>query len=188
MRRGFKTEARDIALELRSELGLNQLQPLDPWALAQRLDVPIIALSDFSSDAPGAVKALTGVHQSAFSAMVAFVGQRQVIVHNDAHALTRQRSNLAHELSHVVLMHKPHPARAGEPLGYDPEQEKEASWLGGVLLASDQACLNACRQGLSHARAANELEISTSLMRWRMNASGAHVRVKREQSRRLRSN
>jgi Zn-dependent peptidase ImmA (M78 family) len=187
MRRGFKTDARDIGLRLRSELGLNQLQPLDPWALAGLLDVPVIELSDFLQDAPIAVEALAGQHKSAFSAMVAFVGQRRVIVHNDAHAKTRQRSNLAHELSHVVLMHQPHPARTGESFGYDLEQENEAAWLGGVLLAPDQACLHACRQGLTAGAAADHLKISASLMRWRMNASGAHVRVKRERLSRLRS-
>jgi Zn-dependent peptidase ImmA (M78 family) len=180
MRRGFKTEAGDIGCQVRAELRLNQLQPLDPWLLAQSLDVPVIALSEFRQGAPAAVEALTGPHQSAFSAMVAFVGRRQVIVHNDAHARTRQRSNLAHELSHVLLMHQPHPARPGHSLDYDSEQEDEASWLGGVLLAPDQACLHACREGLSPQQAADHLRISVSLMRWRMNASGAQIRVRRE--------
>lgn len=185
MRRGFKTEAGDIGRQVRAELGLNQLQPLDPWTLASALDVPVIALSDFASDVPVAVDSLTGPHQSAFSAMVAFVGRRQVIVHNDTHALTRQRSNIAHELGHVLLMHQPHPARSGEPFGYNSKQEDEAAWLGGVLLAPDQACLHACRQGLLPKAAADHLRISTSLMRWRMNASGAHIRVRREQMHRL---
>lgn len=184
MRRGFKTEAARIGQQVRTELGIDQMQPLDPWRLAGHLDVPVLTLSDLSSDHPDCVQTLTGSERSAFSAMVAFVGRRQTIVHNDSHALTRQRSNLCHELSHVLLIHQPHPARPGEPLGYDADQEDEAAWLGAVLLAPDQACLNACRNGRSVEVAAAALGISPSLMRWRINASGAEARVQRERGRR----
>jgi IrrE N-terminal-like domain len=184
MRRGFKTEAGRVGQQIRSELGLNQLQPLDPWRLADHLDVPVLSITDLHSDAPDCVQTLTGSERSAFSAMVAFVGRRQTIVHNDSHAITRQRSNLCHELAHVLLIHQPHPARPGEPLGYDADQEEEATWLGAVLLAPDQACLNACRNRHSVEAAAKGLGISPSLMQWRINASGSEARVRRERHRR----
>lgn len=183
MRRGFKTEASQIAEQIRSELGLSELQPLDPWRLAEHVDVPILSLSEFKAAAPGCVSTLTGAEQSAFSAMVAFVGRRRTIVHNDTHALTRQRSNICHEIGHVLLIHEPHPARPREPLHYDPAQEEEAAWLGAVLLAPDYACLHACRNGHPVQAAASRLGVSVSLMRWRINASGAQARVKRERRR-----
>ena len=34
MRRGFKTQANQIAREVRGELGLGPTDPLDPWKLA----------------------------------------------------------------------------------------------------------------------------------------------------------
>jgi hypothetical protein len=34
LRRGFKSEANDIAREIRGELGLKLVDPLDPWRLA----------------------------------------------------------------------------------------------------------------------------------------------------------
>src|SRR5579859_3730759 len=42
MRRGFKKEANEIALEIRAELGLGPRAPLDPWKLAQHLLIPLI--------------------------------------------------------------------------------------------------------------------------------------------------
>ena len=38
MRRGFKTDARNLASEVRAELGLTDLTCLDPRRLAQHLD------------------------------------------------------------------------------------------------------------------------------------------------------
>ena len=40
LRRGFKTEANDIAREIRQELGLGLADPLDPWVLAAQLEIP----------------------------------------------------------------------------------------------------------------------------------------------------
>ena len=40
-RRGFKSEANATAREIRAELGLKDLDRLDPWALAAHLRVPM---------------------------------------------------------------------------------------------------------------------------------------------------
>src|SRR6266567_2396404 len=40
LRRGFKSEASDIAREVRGELGLGMLEQLDPWLLAEHLAIP----------------------------------------------------------------------------------------------------------------------------------------------------
>jgi hypothetical protein len=90
MRRGFKKEAHEIGEEVRHELGLAALDPLDPWRLAEHLAVPVWRLADYGAEIPQAVKLLGGSEQHAFSAMIAFMGRHQVIIHNDAHALTRQ--------------------------------------------------------------------------------------------------
>src|ERR1022692_3007059 len=58
---------------------------LDTWALAADLRVPITPLSDYSQDAPGAVRYFTETDQGAFSACTVFNGNRRTIVHNDAH-------------------------------------------------------------------------------------------------------
>lgn len=183
MRRGFMAEAKRLADEVRAELGLTPTAPLDPWKLAEHLCVPVLPLSGFQEVAPNACRVLLGSERSAFSALVAFVGSQRVIVQNDAHAMTRQRANIGHELAHILLFHDGRTLDGQWHLTYDADQEDEAKWLGGVLLVTDEACLAGCRRDLTLAEAAAELEVSEDLMRWRRNKSGAVRRVQRERAR-----
>lgn len=185
MRRGFKTEARDLAREVRTELKLTALEPLDPWRLAEHLAIPVWRLSDYEAAIPRTVRLLASIEQGAFSAMVAFVGHRRVVIHNDAHAITRQRADIAHELAHALLLHEPHVVHEGKAPDFDRAQEEEASWLGGVLLVSEEACLSACRRNVAIANAAATMGVSEDLMRWRINATGARKRVARTRARRV---
>ena len=50
MRRGFKTEARGLALELRAELGLDAYGQFDPYAFAVEYGIPVSRLSDLGQD------------------------------------------------------------------------------------------------------------------------------------------
>jgi len=183
LQRGFQADAKRLADEVRWEIDLAPTAPLDPWKLAEHLDVPVWTLSSYKPQAPNACRRLLGSHHSSFSALVAAVGRRRVIVHNDGHALTRRRANICHELAHVLLFHEGKRVDGGW-VAYDATQEDEAKWLGGVLLVTDEACLAGCRANLSLAGAAAELGVSTDLMRWRRNKSGAEVRVTRERARR----
>jgi len=182
--RGFMAEAGRLAAQVRAELGLTPTDPLDPWALAEHLDVPVVPLSIYRERAPGAFSLLLGPEQSAFSGLVATVGRRRVIVHNDSHARTRQRANIGHEIAHILLFHEGKTLEHQWHLSYDADQEDEAKWLGGVLLVTDEACLASCRAGASITHAAAELGVSVDLVRWRRSTSGAMRRVQRERARR----
>lgn len=181
MRRGFKTDARNLAREVRADLNLTPLDPLDPWALAEHLAIPVWRLSDYQAAIPGAVELLTGTAAGAFSAMMAFVGQRRVIIHNDSHATTRQRSDIAHELAHALLLHEPHRVLDGRAPDFNELQEAEASWLGASLLVTDEACLLLCGRRVSTAAAADRMGVSEPLMRWRINSIAARKRIARGQ-------
>lgn len=157
--------------------------PLDPWALAAHLEIPVWALSSYAEAIPWAIEYLTEEETGAFSAMLVCRGLRRVVVYNDAHARTRQRADISHELAHALLLHRPHPALDGRPPHYDDNQEEEAKWLGGVLLVTDDSCLSCCRDGVSVAEAAMRLGVSKQLMQWRLNMSGAPRRVARARAR-----
>src|SRR4051794_24012052 len=107
--RGFKTWANTIAADARAELGLTLTARLDPIALAESLDIPVISLSEFTTSAPEVAYLITG-EPEVFSAMTVFAGRRRLIVHNDGHTTARQNSNIGHELSHGLLGHPPTPA------------------------------------------------------------------------------
>jgi hypothetical protein len=133
-RRGFKTEANDIARDVRVDLGLRAIDPLDPWNLAEFLGIPIMTLSDFGADAPQAVTYFSQQDPSAFSAVTVFHGTRRTIVHNDAHTVPRQANNVSHELSHGLLRHPPTPALDAQGCRtWNKDVEDEAAWLGAAF-------------------------------------------------------
>src|SRR5258708_3394993 len=97
LRRGFKTEAKDLALEVRGELDLRAYSPLCPFALAESLRIPVFTLKALVAVDAGIaehVALLVDEHRSAFSAITVFNGRRRCIVHNHRHVLVRQRSNV----------------------------------------------------------------------------------------------
>ena len=177
LRRGFKTEANSHAVALRRELQLDVHAPLCPWQLAEYLDVPVIPLSDLRSFEPQAVRYLAGRGREFFSAVTVFVGRhgrKRIILHNDAHARSRQAANLAHELAHAILCHPP-----TAPFVIDKVAEEEAKWLGPTLLVPDQAALHIVEAGMVVGVATSLYGVSGPLMQMRLNVSGARVRAQR---------
>lgn len=110
LRRGFKTEANEIAPDIRAELGDGGIAPIDPWQIAEYLEVPIENMSSLQDDAGQAVNYFSSIDSSSFSEVTVFRGIHRVIVHNDSHHPGRQKSNVSHELSHALLLHPPTPA------------------------------------------------------------------------------
>lgn len=180
-RRGFKAEANRHAIELRAELGRQPHEPLCPWQLASFLDIPVLALSELSAQEPKAVSVLLNGAQDEFSAISVFRGRKRLIVHNDAHHPYRQAANIAHELSHALLLHPPTPPfnGSGERDYSDAikELEEEANWLGPALLISEQAALSIATSGITMKQACQIYNASEQLIRMRINVTGARKRA-----------
>lgn len=186
LRRGFKKEAHALARDVRADLGLTPVDPLDPFVLADFLEIPVYPLSDLRDAAAEAVRHLMDRDPSAFSAVTIFEGMRKTIWHNDGHALVRQRSNVAHEIAHAMLFHTPgsdpDPVRARP---WDRTAEDEAQWLGGALLVSDEAAFALAYAGTDVATAADEYGVSTEMVVYRLNVTGASIRAARSRQRRI---
>ena len=184
LRRGFKSEANDIAREVRGELGLKLVDPLDPWRLAAHLEIPILRLSDLDGVGRAGADYFLNVETDAFSAVTVFHRTQRMIVHNDSHSRGRQTSDITHELSHGLLLHPPAPALgAGGCRDWDPVVEAEANWLAGALLISEEAALLIVRQRLTLDEAANRYGVSKPMVTFRLNVTGARQRVARARSR-----
>ncbi len=178
-RRGFKTEANDIAREIREELSLRSTDPLDPRRLAKHLGIPIKPLSAMK-EIPEVVDYFSRRNTGEFSAVTVFDGIERLIVHNDAHTPGRQASDLAHELAHALLFHEPKPALdASGCRDWDEESEREADWLGAALLVSEEAAIDIAQKGLSLFSAAHSYGVSQKVMQMRLNVTGAYTRVER---------
>jgi Zn-dependent peptidase ImmA (M78 family) len=183
LRRGFKAEANSTADEVRGELGLGFLDPLNPLHLAAHLDIRVIGLSELTDAAEG-VEYFTQVEPSAFSAITVFHGRRRLIVHNDVHAPGRRNSNVTHELAHGLLLHPPTPALDDRGCRHwNQSVEDEANWLAGVLLVPERAALSVARGRRMPEEAAEDFGVSAQMMRWRLNATGAHKRAQRGRGR-----
>lgn len=183
LRRGFKTEANEIACDTREELRLAKRAPLDPWKLANHLEIPVITLSSLSDQIPDAIRYFTRTNRSDFSAVTVFQGFERTILHNDSHSLGRQSSNLAHELSHALLLHPATPPIDSRGCrDWDPILEEEAEWLSGALLISDEAALHIVRSGLAEDQAMTLYGVSRKMLRFRLNVTAARIRVERSRN------
>lgn len=185
LRRGFKTEAEAIAADVRRELGLAPYQPLSPWVLAEHLGVPLLKLSALRAAAPDAVQYLLRNERGAFSAVTVFRDAKRLVVYNDGHSVGRQASDLAHEIAHALLLHSPHSALDENGCRvWSPTMEEEADWLGGALLVPGDAAYTVARRGTALPDAAREYGVSVTMMRYRLNVTGAARRVARAAARR----
>jgi len=176
LRRGFRKEADEYAAEFREELGIAKHDPLDPFDLAKHLSVPVHALSQHPTIPSNIKSHFAGTGNSRFSALTLVDGTYREIIHNDYQAPTRQRSNIMHELSHIILGHPPKPPQLEDSCRhFDPLMEKEASELGFTLLVPKVAALYAI-EGFDDLTAAGRFfGISQDLLRYRIritNASG----------------
>ena len=181
LRRGFKTEANAYARDFRRELEQEADSPLCPFKLSHLLDITLHKLSEYKAEEPSAVEYLLSQNgQKDFSAVTMCFGRRRVVIYNDGHSAPRTAADIAHELSHIILLHPAkEPFDASGSRHYDAEREEEANWLGPALLVSEEAALRIVRQGLSMQAAADEFGVSVDLMRMRLNMTGANRRVRR---------
>ena len=184
MRRGFKSWCENAATEYRSHLGLKRTSPLDPYDLADYLHVRVWSPRDVPGLSQQAVERLTEIDPYNWSAVTIKAKGQHVVILNSAHADTRQRNSLAHELAHIILNHRPvHTTISNEGFlfndRYDSEQEEEADWLAAVLLLPRDALLRAYRRTRSSHSIAREFGLSTKLVDWRLRMTGVPLQVKR---------
>ncbi len=181
LRRGFKASANRMSLRLRRSLGLVPEAPIDLDVIARRLDIVIVPLSDFQKEYPAIERRLSTIDPSAFSAATVPCGlTRRIIVHNDSHDRRRQRSNISHEIAHVLLGHPfTLPIDTSGCRNMDRDIEDEATWLGGVILISDEAAIHIVRTAMDTITACRTYDVSAPLLQMRINASGARIRVHR---------
>lgn len=177
LRRGFKKESEEIAVELRTELGLAADDPICPWRLASHLEIPVYTLESVRLHEPQAVRYLLERGNKHFSAVTLFggrFGRSRFICHNESHAPSRQRANLSHELAHAVLLHPPTLL-----FKCDPAIEEEANWLGPALLVTASAARKIVNERIVHTVAADHFGVSVDVIRMRVNVTGAALIARR---------
>ena len=186
-RRGFKTWAEQTAAAVRQQLGLSDVSPLDPRELANHLDVPIVDVRELQDLPKEVLRRLITQHSECWSALTVTDGRHHLIVFNPAHSNARINSDLMHELAHTLLDHEPSmmyvTPRSGISLRtHNKQQEDEANWLTGCLLLPRGALLHVRKRRTPEAEICSRYGISAPMLRFRLNATGVDVQLRRAAS------
>ena len=176
---GFKADCDRLAVEVRVELGFAPTDPLDPFALAAHLDVPLRALSSMRAD-PEASGHFLGQGGGEFSAVTLVVARRRCVIYNDGHNPERQRSDIMHELAHALLHHPATPPLTSDGIrSWNSSLEHEAAELAGHLLVPDDAAIRCALKAAPVSDCARKYGVSIELMTWRVRTSGGSSIVAR---------
>jgi Zn-dependent peptidase ImmA (M78 family) len=173
LRRGFKAHAEREALRIRAELGLAQNDRLDPRELASHLKVPIVDAADLVGLEP--LEELERLQAYAFSAATFKIDDRAIIVVSPLRSEGRQNSDIAHEISHIMLNHQLSEIRQLDGLAFRtcrPDEEEEATSFGATLLLPRPLLLSAARRRASIEDIADQYAVTTDMARFRFNTSG----------------
>ena len=185
LRRGFLAEAEREAKRIRADLGLRPAEPVDVYQVAKHLGVRVIAADELIDAAR--LQDLERVQAFAFSACTFDIDGTKVIVVNPLRTPARRASDIAHELSHLLLTHRLDEIRnvAGVPFRTcRPDQEEEASNLGGTLLLPRPLLLSAVRRGLDDQAIATQYDVTTEMARFRVNRTGVRRQLRSTRQRR----
>ncbi|RWQ69329.1 MAG: ImmA/IrrE family metallo-endopeptidase [Mesorhizobium sp.] len=177
LRRGFKTWCENAARGYRRELGLVAYGALNPRQLAATQGIRIWVPDEIPGLSENALYQLTKKDPSGWSAVTICVEDMSLIITNDRHSNERQNNSIMHELSHIILEHKPgrvFVSSTGQMLlsEYDRVQEEEANCFSGTLLVPRDALLHVLGQGADFVSAARHFEVTRDLLQMRVNLTG----------------
>lgn len=173
--RGFKASANRISVGLRHQLKLPSWAPIDLHDLAEKLGLILVPITDFSEACPKQLEHLIENDAGAFSALLLPVGNgRRIVLYNDANSPGRRNSDLAHEISHALLAHRPSVLFNGAGCrDFDPGTEAQANCLAGHILIPDEAARRIVYgDQITHA-VCETYGVSRQMLEYRLNASGA---------------
>jgi Zn-dependent peptidase ImmA (M78 family) len=181
LRRGFKTWCENTAHGYRRSLGLDRYGALDPKLLAKSQGVAIWKPEEMEGLDPKVLHHLVRVDADSWSAVTLKVGQQAVIIVNSSHKLTRENSDLAHEMAHIILKHEPAQmfvSADGKMMisEYNAVHEEEAQVFSGTLLVPREALQHMMARGLDDAGLAKHFVVSQSLITMRKNVTGLNKR------------
>lgn len=183
-----------LAGEVRkTDLKATPYQRICPYRLAEEYGVAVYSLADLTrSGCPQAtIDFFTSVRPDVWSAALVPHGTGQFIVENGVHIPRRRRSNVAHEMAHLLLEHEFDrilftDGKRGCRNPATKDMEEEAAELSGELLLPADAARRAAALGRSDEEVADFFDVSPEFARWRLNVTGARLIACRAAKRRAK--
>lgn len=181
--RGFGARAERIAAQCRADAGVGELDRVDIRVVANAAGIAIANAADLIELAR--LEEIEHLQTYSFSACTFEVEGRKVIVYNPIRTPERTNSDIAHELSHLLLEHELSEVQnvGGVPFRTClPDQEEEATALGAALLLPEKRVMAAARRGATVETLARSNEVTTVMAQFRWNKLGVARRLSRGQS------
>ena len=165
---------------MRKELGLTVHDALSSRLLAKHLGVILLSQKDCPELTNKDLLNLNG--NSGWSGAAFDCQDKSIILYNCHHSDARNESTIMHELSHIILGHKPNIDDELKHLGlllrnYDKIHENEANWLGSCLQIPFDGLVTALLKNKSEKDIAQQYGASLEMVKFRMNKSGAKNKV-----------
>lgn len=179
LRRGFKAEAERTAAKIRSDLGLESHHAVDIKQAAEVLGVRVVSASTLVDIER--LEEIEAIQAFAFSACTFDIRGSNVIVFNPLRSAERSASDIAHEVSHLLLEHELTEIQFFDGVPFrtcQAEQEEEATALGGTILLPRPLLLSAARSGSSVEALAQRNGVTIEMARFRWNTTGVARQVK----------
>ena len=170
-----------LAKDVRSDFGLSEDQPFDPFRWSDENGIPFISLREFTAD-EAAMRRFLEEKPQVWSAALLRDGRRSLVIYNPERSNERIRSDLTHEVAHFEAEHDPSPAWTAKDSscgGTTKDQEKEAAELAGALLVPQDKAKLAVIRGREPNLVAAQFSVSVEMAAWRMRMSGGYEIVAR---------
>jgi hypothetical protein len=176
-------------IALRKRLNLSAHHLLDPFKLAPLIGLRLLDLDDECGRLPKACRQQLLVHgkrqwSGGVYAQPLPDGSRICIL-NSRHDPRRIKITLMEEVAHIYLKHSPTGlTRSMDGLrmrGYDKKQELEAYGVGAAALLPWAAIFPAVNRGMTIDELAEQFEVSSQLIDYRIKITGAHTLYKARQ-------
>ena len=141
--------------------------------VAAHLEIKIVSASSLVEIVR--LEELERLQAFAFSAVTFEISDKKIIVTNPLRADGRIASDIAHEISHILLKHE-----LSEVTEFDgvpirtcrPDEDEQATALGGTLLLPRPLLIRAASRGLGPEEIAAQYAVTVEMARYRYNATG----------------
>lgn len=178
---GFKAEASRISTHVRKERGIGDLEPINCFELVTSLNASLHSVEELGRY--GLTTDLINLicysdNKQDFSATTISSPNGSLVIYNQAHSIQRTNSSLAHEASHIILMHDFSSISDMKMISreFDKEKEDEADWLAGCLLIPEEGMKWAVNRSMSIEEIADHFNVSTQMAQMRYNRTGMKKR------------
>jgi hypothetical protein len=170
------------ALGLRKLLGLGLEDPLDPWQLAPKVGLRVVDEQTVRGLLDGEDRAHlldTGSHCWSGGVYPTPLPDGNLLcILNPTHSHRRSKITLMEEIVHTHLKHKPTKlvivADGIQVRNYDRSQEEEAYGVGAAALVPWRPLFAALNGSRTINELAEQLDLSTDLIGYRIKIAGAH--------------